>query len=37
VEEGADARSGRWTGSEKTECGIHTPRAADGDNVGGDI
>jgi len=37
VEEGADARSGRWTGSEKTECGIHTPRAADGNNVGGDI
>jgi phosphoadenosine phosphosulfate reductase len=27
VEDGADARSGRWTGSEKTECGIHTPRA----------
>jgi phosphoadenosine phosphosulfate reductase len=28
VEEGSDLRSGRWAGSEKTECGIHTPSAA---------
>jgi phosphoadenosine phosphosulfate reductase len=27
VENGADARSGRWAGSEKIECGIHTPTA----------
>ncbi len=27
VSEGADARSGRWAGSQKTECGIHTARA----------
>ena len=27
VEEGADVRAGRWTGSQKTECGIHTARA----------
>ncbi len=27
VEEGQDERSGRWAGSEKTECGIHS-RAA---------
>jgi phosphoadenosine phosphosulfate reductase len=36
----SDVRSGRWTGSEKTECGIHTPRSrpfpAD-DDVGGGI
>jgi len=25
VETGADARSGRWSDSEKVECGIHTP------------
>lgn len=25
VEKGADPRSGRWQGTEKTECGIHTP------------
>ena len=39
VEDGADDRSGRWAGSEKVECGIHTPRATPGDvnNVGGDI
>jgi phosphoadenosine phosphosulfate reductase len=39
VETGADARSGRWAGSEKVECGIHTPRAtaSDASNVGGDI
>ncbi|WP_091742429.1 phosphoadenylyl-sulfate reductase [Phenylobacterium immobile] len=38
VEAGADARSGRWQGLEKTECGIHlahTPGEAA--NVGGDI
>jgi phosphoadenosine phosphosulfate reductase len=28
VEEGQDARSGRWAGSEKTECGIHVSRRA---------
>jgi phosphoadenosine phosphosulfate reductase len=27
VTDGADARSGRWAGSQKTECGIHTARA----------
>ncbi len=27
VEEGGDARSGRWAGSQKTECGIHMARA----------
>ncbi len=39
VEMGADERSGRWAGSEKVECGIHTSRATPGDvnNVGGDI
>ncbi len=41
VEEEGDVRSGRWAGSDKTECGIHTPRpntivSIDGD-VGGDI
>lgn len=38
VEEGADVRSGRWAGSEKSECGIHVSRAKlrTGD-VGGDI
>ena len=25
VEAGQDERSGRWAGSEKLECGIHTP------------
>ena len=38
--EASDLRSGRWSNSEKTECGIHTPRASllDGDaDVGGDI
>ena len=29
VETGADDRSGRWAGSEKIECGIHTPTAAE--------
>ncbi len=28
VEPGADARSGRWAGMAKTECGIHLPRIA---------
>ena len=39
VEDGADERSGRWAGSEKVECGIHTPRSLlpDVNNVGGDI
>jgi phosphoadenosine phosphosulfate reductase len=27
VEDGADVRSGRWMGSQKSECGIHTARA----------
>ncbi|MBQ1540889.1 MAG: phosphoadenylyl-sulfate reductase [Caulobacteraceae bacterium] len=38
VDEGGDVRSGRWAGSEKTECGIHVSRAKlkSGD-VGGDI
>lgn len=36
----SDIRAGRWAGSEKTECGIHTPRyeSVSGDSdVGGDI
>ncbi len=37
VEDGEDVRAGRWAGSEKTECGIHTPRAASAVEVGGDI
>jgi phosphoadenosine phosphosulfate reductase len=38
VEEGADVRSGRWAGSQKTECGIHTARAPDAPpDLGGDI
>ncbi len=38
VEEGNDARSGRWAGSDKTECGIHVARAPGVvTNVGGDI
>jgi phosphoadenosine phosphosulfate reductase len=38
VEEGADVRSGRWAGSQKTECGIHTARAPGAaPYVGGDI
>jgi phosphoadenosine phosphosulfate reductase len=38
VEEGGDIRSGRWAGSQKTECGIHTARAPGAaPNVGGDI
>jgi phosphoadenosine phosphosulfate reductase len=27
AEEGGDSRSGRWAGSQKTECGIHVARA----------
>ena len=40
VGEASDIRSGRWAGSDKTECGIHTPRASllDGPtDMGGDI
>jgi phosphoadenosine phosphosulfate reductase len=38
VEEGQDARAGRWAGSQKTECGIHVARAPNTvANVGGDI
>ena len=38
VEEGGDVRSGRWAGSQKTECGIHTARAPGAaPTVGGDI
>jgi phosphoadenosine phosphosulfate reductase len=36
----SDIRAGRWAGSEKTECGIHTPRytSVPGEpDVGGDI
>ncbi len=38
VEEGQDARAGRWAGSDKVECGIHVVRAEPtNDTVGGDI
>jgi phosphoadenosine phosphosulfate reductase len=38
VEAGADPRSGRWAGQEKTECGIHVARSTiTPSNVGGDI
>ena len=38
VEEGGDVRSGRWAGSQKTECGIHTARAPGAaPDLGGDI
>lgn len=38
VEDGQDIRAGRWAGSQKTECGIHTARAPGAvANVGGDI
>jgi phosphoadenosine phosphosulfate reductase len=38
VEEGDSVRSGRWKGSDKTECGIHLARAPGAvANVGGDI
>ena len=36
--DGEDVRAGRWAGSEKTECGIHTARAPEAAmDVGGDI
>jgi phosphoadenosine phosphosulfate reductase len=31
VAEGEDARSGRWRGWDKTECGIHVPGTPDDD------
>ena len=38
VEKGAEPRSGRWAGQEKTECGIHVARSTiTPSNVGGDI
>ena len=39
TEDGSDLRAGRWAGSEKTECGIHTSRKAAPplDDVGGGI
>ena len=38
VEDGAVVRAGRWVGSQKTECGIHTARAPGAAPfVGGDI
>jgi len=38
VENGEDLRSGRWAGSEKTECGIHTSQSGGaGQDVGGGI
>ena len=38
VEEGGDIRSGRWAGSQKSECGIHTARApGSAPDLGGDI
>jgi phosphoadenosine phosphosulfate reductase len=37
VDDGEDSRAGRWAGSQKTECGIHTPRATSTVEVGGDI
>jgi phosphoadenosine phosphosulfate reductase len=38
VEDGADVRAGRWAGSQKTECGIHTARAPGAAPlIGGDI
>jgi phosphoadenosine phosphosulfate reductase len=38
VDEGAGVRAGRWVGSQKTECGIHTARAPGAPSfVGGDI
>jgi phosphoadenosine phosphosulfate reductase len=38
VEEGADVRSGRWAGSQKSECGIHIARAPSAPpDLGGDI
>ena len=38
VDEGQDVRAGRWSGSQKTECGIHTARAPGAAPfMGGDI
>jgi phosphoadenosine phosphosulfate reductase len=38
VEDGDDVRAGRWAGSQKTECGIHTARAPGAAPfVGGDL
>jgi phosphoadenosine phosphosulfate reductase len=38
VEVGSDIRAGRWAGSQKTECGIHTLRThTPDDDVGGGI
>jgi phosphoadenosine phosphosulfate reductase len=38
AEEGAETRSGRWAGSQKTECGIHVARAPGGAPfIGGDL
>jgi phosphoadenosine phosphosulfate reductase len=38
VEDGQDVRAGRWSGSQKTECGIHVARAPGAvANPGGDI
>ena len=33
VEAGEDARAGRWSGLDKTECGIHTTKPASGPSV----
>jgi phosphoadenosine phosphosulfate reductase len=38
VEDGSDVRAGRWAGSQKSECGIHTARAPGAAPfLGGDI
>ncbi len=39
VEDGQDARAGRWSGQDKVECGIHVTRTPEPSNneVGGDI
>jgi phosphoadenosine phosphosulfate reductase len=38
VEDGQDVRAGRWAGSQKSECGIHTARAPGAvPTMGGDI
>jgi phosphoadenosine phosphosulfate reductase len=33
VQPGEEGRAGRWRNSDKTECGIHWPRASAGDGV----
>lgn len=33
VKEGGDYRSGRWSGSDKEECGIHEPLLSDGEGI----